>query len=55
MMQAGQKSPDGRYQSLTHQVIRDKDAFKVSEMDVCYGYIVYGYKELHPLGLALFP
>ena len=21
----------------------------------CYGYIVYGYKELHPLGLALFP
>ena len=22
---------------------------------ICYGYIVYGYKELHPLGLALFP
>ena len=22
---------------------------------MCYGYIVYGYKELHPLGLALFP
>ena len=22
---------------------------------LCYGYIVYGYKELHPLGLALFP
>ena len=22
---------------------------------ICYGYIVYGYEELHPLGLALFP
>ena len=34
VMQAGQKSPGGRYPSLTHQVIRDKDAFQVSEMDV---------------------
>ena len=24
-------------------------------LGLCYGYIVYGYKELHPLGLALFP
>ena len=23
--------------------------------EMCYGYIVYGYKELHPLGLALLP
>ena len=28
------KPPGGRYPSLTHQVIRDKDAFQVSEMDV---------------------
>jgi len=34
VMQTGQKSPGGRYPSLTHQVIRDKDAFQVSEMDV---------------------
>ena len=27
----------------------------LNRKQTCYGYIVYGYKELHPLGLALFP
>ena len=39
--------------SSSHVIL---DLWKYFFVDsICYGYIVYGYKELHPLGLALFP